>query len=59
MKGTESSDLEGIHAWGGGGGGSSTEVKEKVISPSSTILRTNSEPHMLDAWNLDADNQSR
>ena len=59
MKGTQSSDLEGTHSWGGGGGGSSTEVKEKVITPSNTILRTNSEPHMLEAWNVDADNQSR
>ena len=57
MKGTETSDFEGTHAWGGGGG--SAEVKEKIITPSNTILRTNSEPHMLDAWNLDVENQSR
>lgn len=56
MKGAETSDLEGAQSWGGG---SAEEVKEKVISPSNVILRTNSEPHMLDAWKLDADVQSR
>lgn len=55
MKGAETSDLEGSQSWGGG----SAEVKEKIISPSNAILRTNSEPHMLDAWKLDADVQSR
>ena len=56
MKGAETSDLEGSQSWGGG---SAEEVKEKVISPSNVILRTNSEPHMLDAWKSDADVQSR
>ena len=56
MKGAETSDLEASQSWGGG---SAEEVKEKVISPSSVILRTNSEPHMLEAWMLDADVQSR
>jgi A distinct subfamily of CDD/CDA-like deaminases len=55
MKGAETSDLEGAQSWSGG----NAEVKEKVISPSNVILRTNSEPHMLDAWKLDADVQSR